>query len=192
MKSTKKQILEGAMNIASEHGLKGLTIGRLAQELGLSKSGVFGHFKSKEKLQIDTIRMTEDKFIDHVFTPSLKATRGLPRLLSISHKWYQWVSEELPGGCPLIGASMEFDDDHGPVRDFVIQTFNNLTNMIHRAAVICTEEGHFKKDLNCNQFVYDFIANLYAYQCYSRLLQKQAASQMAERNFNELIKRSSV
>src|SRR5215212_1751228 len=80
---TRQSILDRAVDIASLEGLQGLTIGRLAEELGLSKSGLFAHFGSKEELQIATVEAAARRYIDEIFTPVLHEPRGYPRLLAI-------------------------------------------------------------------------------------------------------------
>src|SRR5258706_6219006 len=119
---TRSVILDRAAGLASESGLDGLTIGSLAAATGLSKSGLFAHFGSREELQLAVLERTREKFAEVVFRPALAKPRGLERYRAMFERWLDWTeSADLPGGCPLLGAAMEFDDRPGPVRDRVIQ-----------------------------------------------------------------------
>src|SRR5262245_60734844 len=120
---TKQSILRHAVKVASTDGLSGLTIGRLAEDLQLSKSGLFAHFKSKEQLQIDTVRAATDLFVTEVITPALKAPRGEARCLALVQEWLKWGRRK--GGCFFMAAAAELDDKPGPVRDAVSQAFSD-------------------------------------------------------------------
>src|SRR5687768_11939223 len=94
---TRHAILDRATALASQVGLTGLTIGRLADELDLSKSGLFGHFQSKEALQIQVLEHGADRFIELVVRPALAEPRGVPRLHALFDRWLRW-DDGLPGG----------------------------------------------------------------------------------------------
>ena len=97
---TRQSILDHAVNLASTDGLEGLTIGRLADDLEMSKSGLFAHFGSKEELQLATIEEAKQRFVDEVFRPVLKVERGYPRLLSLCRSWIDYLRRGVfPGGC---------------------------------------------------------------------------------------------
>ena len=97
---TRQSILERAVDVASLEGLEGLTIGRLADELKMSKSGLFAHFGSKEELQIATLEEAAQRYIHEIFTPALKAPRGFPRLMAICRSWLSYIQRGVfPGGC---------------------------------------------------------------------------------------------
>ena len=99
---TRQIILERAVDIASLEGLQGLTIGRLAEELGMSKSGLFAHFGSKEDLQIATIEAASQRYINEIFIEALRQPRGYPRLLAICNSWLSYIRRSVfPGGCFL-------------------------------------------------------------------------------------------
>jgi AcrR family transcriptional regulator len=115
---TKAAILETAVNLATIEGLEGLTIGRLATELEMSKSGLFGHFGSKEGLRLATVEAARQIFIDEVIIPARQAERGLARLWALCDAWLSYMEREVfPGGCFFMAASTEFDNRPGPVRD---------------------------------------------------------------------------
>ena len=116
--SRRDAILERAVEVASEEGLEGLTIGRLSSELGLSKSGLFGHFGSKEELQLAAVDAAGAIFFNEVVRPAQSEPEGRPRLRAYCHGWVGYLEREVfSGGCFFAAASAEFDGRPGPVRD---------------------------------------------------------------------------
>jgi AcrR family transcriptional regulator len=117
---THDAILDRAVAVASTDGLEGLTIGRLATDMRMSKAGVIGHFGSKEALQLEALERAIDAWRDAVWEPVANKEPGLPRLLAIARRWSEFLGDcPFPGGCFLTAASFEFDDRPGPVRDRV-------------------------------------------------------------------------
>src|SRR3954466_5932603 len=115
---TRAAILDEALRLVSKAGLDGLTIGTLADATGMSKSGLFAHFGSREELLLAVLAHGQTQFGKVVFQPAIAKPRGLPRLRAMFVNWLAWTeSAELPGGCPMIGGASEFDDKPGPVRD---------------------------------------------------------------------------
>jgi AcrR family transcriptional regulator len=119
--NTREAILERAVDLASTDGLEGLTIGRLASELDMSKSGLFGHFGSKEELQLATIDHAARRFVAEVVEPAYRENpEGPERLRALVDRYLDHMSDEVfPGGCFWAAASAEFDGRPGPVRDAV-------------------------------------------------------------------------
>ena len=116
--SRREAILERAVELASEEGLEGLTIGRLSTELGLSKSGLFGHFGSKEELQLAAVDAAGAIFIREVVEPALSQPDGAARLRAYCDAWVGYLEREVfSGGCFFAAASAEFDGRPGAVRD---------------------------------------------------------------------------
>jgi len=106
------------MDIASAEGLEGLSIGRLATELRMSKTGIFAHFGSKEQLQLATVEAAKQVFLEQVAQPSLEHSRGTPRLRAMLENWIGYVERIVfRGGCFFAAASAEYDSRSGPVRD---------------------------------------------------------------------------
>lgn len=115
---TRAAILARAVDLASIEGLDGLSIGRLARELGVSKSGLFAHFGSKEALQLATVAAAVDRFVAEVVRPILDEPAGMGRLKRLCDSWLAYSRSRIfPGGCFFYGASAEFDAKPGPVRD---------------------------------------------------------------------------
>jgi AcrR family transcriptional regulator len=122
-RETHTTIVERAVDIASIEGLEGITIGRLAADLGMSKAGVFGHFGTKEALQLAVLERANARFRRDVWEPAAREEPGLPRLLAICDAWMDYLEgETFPGGCFLTAASCEFDGRPGPVHDAVAAT----------------------------------------------------------------------
>jgi AcrR family transcriptional regulator len=115
---TRQEILRIAMDIASAEGLEGLSIGRLATELQMSKTGVFAHFGSKEQLQLATVEAAKQVFLEQVGQPSVEHSGGVPRLRAMLENWIGYVERIVfRGGCFFAAASAEFDSRPGAVRD---------------------------------------------------------------------------
>src|SRR5215470_4701285 len=114
--TTRQEILAMAADIASAEGLEGLSIGRLAAELKMSKTGIFAHFGSKEELQIATVNHAREIFLKHVAKPALAEPRGLKRLKTMLNSWLNYVEQGVfRGGCFFAAASLEFDSRPGRV-----------------------------------------------------------------------------
>lgn len=115
---TRAAILERAVDLASVEGLEGLTIGRLASDLGMSKSGLFRHFGSKQDLQLATVGAARARFVAMVLEPASAAPDGAPRLRAMAEHYLDYLYS-FPGGCFWGATASEFDDRPGPVRDAI-------------------------------------------------------------------------
>jgi len=156
---TRSTILERAADLASGEGLEGLTIGRLADELKMSKSGLFAHFGSKEELQLATIEIARERFFAEVFKPALDAERGYPRLVAICRSWLDYIARNVfSGGCFFAAASFEFDSRSGPVRDAIQKTMDEWIGAIEKAVRLAIDEGHFSKDVEPAQIAFEINA----------------------------------
>src|SRR5688500_14470315 len=133
---TRHAILEAAVHIASAQGLEGLTIGRLASELSMSKSGLFAHFGSKEELQVATVEAARAIFIREVIKPAFEATEGVVRLYKLCDIWLSYVqSGVFQGGCFFAAAAAEFDSRPGPVRDRIAEIMKEWLTTLRKANV---------------------------------------------------------
>src|ERR1044071_3316617 len=131
---TRESILRVAVDLASVEGLEGLTIGRLAAELGMSKSGLFAHFGSKEELQLATIDAARRRFVDHVVRPSRSLPRGRARLEALLEDWMRYFRAEVfPGGCFFCSVQAEFDSrPENAVRDIVTENMRQFLAFLER------------------------------------------------------------
>lgn len=188
---TKKEIIDKAFVLAGNFGLEALSIGALATETGLSKSGLFAHFKSKEALQIEVIEAARDRFTDTVIRPALTAPRGEPRVRAFFEHYLNWIDNNRPnGGCILMALSHEYDDRPGPVRDKLMAGQLDFQEILIRMGRTAKEEGHFRADLDPEQFAFEVTAIEMAYQHQSKFLKLAKARQYAETAFNALLDRS--
>lgn len=187
---TKNAIVDEAIDLVSTGGLGGLSIGTLAQATGMSKSGLFAHFGSKEQLQLSVLQSASERFIDMVIAPALKQPRGEPRIVAMFENAMSQWEDHLPGGCIFHAVSAELDDQPGAARDFLIKTQVDYQDTIRRAAEIAIEEGHFRKDLDVDQFVFEFGSIPAAYHYSGRLLGRPDAKRRARKAFAALLARS--
>jgi AcrR family transcriptional regulator len=146
---TREAILRRAVNLASVEGLEGLTVGRLADDLKMSKSGLFAHFGSKEELQLATVETARQIFIDQITFPALKAPKGLPRLWNLIDSWLGHVEGKIyAGGCFFTAASFEFDDRRGLVRDRIAAIMREWMAALERAVFEAQKAGHIEAKTN--------------------------------------------
>lgn len=185
---TRAAILERAFASASQVGLEGLTIGGLADEVGLSKSGLFAHFDSKEALQLQVLETAAERFVETVVAPALKEPRGEPRVRALFERWMEWETAKFqPGGCIFIATANELDDRPGPVRERLVGLQRDWLEALATAARIAVEEGHFRRGLDVRQFAYDLYAVILAYHHFSRLLRDPTAEERARSSFESLL-----
>jgi AcrR family transcriptional regulator len=188
---TREAILDAALSLASVGGLNGLSIGSLAREVGLSKSGLFAHFGSKEELQIAVLQTAADRFVTEVVTPALRQPRGEPRVRALFAGWLAWESAAfLPGGCPFVAASSELDDRPGPVRDYLVRSQRDWLDALATAARIAVTEGHFREDLDPAQFAYEMYSTILAFHQFHRLLRDPTTEERCRQAFEGLLARS--
>ena len=185
---TRSMILDAALAQASEAGFESLTIGTLASRTGLSKSGLFAHFGSREDLQIATLDHAAQRFIETVMTPAMLAPRGLPRVRAIFERWLTWTQcREIGFGCPLHAAAIEFDDRPGKVREHIVAHFERLQSALERALTIAIGAGDLRADLDIKQTVFEVLGIIFAYYHNARLLQRPDAARRAEAAFARLL-----
>jgi AcrR family transcriptional regulator len=185
---TRQAILERATDTARRVGLDGLTIGRLAQDLSLSKSGLFAHFQSKQALQVQTVRHAAELFVERVVRPALEAPRGEPRLRAIFELWLAWAEADANrGGCLFVAAATELDDRDGPARDELVRQQRDWLELIANVARTGVGEGHFRPETDGEQVAHDLHGIMLAFHHASRLLRDPRARERAERAFATLV-----
>jgi AcrR family transcriptional regulator len=139
---TRRKILSVAADMASVEGLEGLTVGRLAAALDMSKAGVIGHFGSKLELQLATLDHAAEVFRNEVWSPAAPLSAGLPRLVAICGSWMEYAGRPaFPGGCFLAAASFEFDSRPGPVRDALITYLRRWHHTLVREITVAVAAG---------------------------------------------------
>jgi AcrR family transcriptional regulator len=189
---TRATILDEALRIVSKSGLDGLTIGTLAEAMGMSKSGLFAHFGSREELLLAVLAHGQAEFGEVVFQPAMAKPRGLPRLRSMFVNWLDWTeSAELPGGCPMIGGASEFDDKPGPVRDMLAGGQRTWIETLKRAVRQAIEEGQLGKETDPEQIAFEIFGIALVVHHHRRLLGYRKARERALAALDSLLDRHS-
>jgi AcrR family transcriptional regulator len=168
---TRAAVLRRAADIASVDGLEGLSLGRLAADLDISKAGVFAHFGSKEELQIATVKAASDRFLAEVVTPALDEPDGLDRLCALCNGWLAYARRGVfPGGCFFLSVAAEFDARPGRVRDEVARVRRDWLAAYTEAIAAAQRLGQLDpgEDPACLAYELDALglgANLHAQLC---------------------------
>ena len=179
--ATRDAIIDRAHEIARCAGLEGLSIGPLAQSVGMSKSGVFAHFGSREDLQLAVLEEAARRFGDSVLVPALSKPRGLPRLRAVMRHWFEWVRGNSAGGCVLLASVAEYDDRPGPLRDMVVANEQRWRDALRRTVEQAIECG----DLRAGDFhvALDLVTCVVGAQMQARRLHALADDQAASVGF---------
>jgi len=156
--NTREAILARAYALACVNGLEGLTIGAVATQVGMSKSGVFAHFGSREDLQLATLDLGGELFIQDVLVPALKQERGLARLRAIFANWAEWVRHEEDGGCLFLAAATEYDDRPGAIRDCLLRQECAWREQLAQAVRQAVATGELDADTEPEQFAFEMYA----------------------------------
>lgn len=186
-RQTRLAILDCALGLAGAIGLEGLSIGVLAERMGMSKSGVFAHFGSREELQISVVRRYHELFEADVFYPALKQPRGLPRLQALFERWLQQVSREVETGCIYISGAVEFDDRPGPVRDALVAMVQAWHDALERAVQLAIDAGHLGAGSHPKQLTFEIHGLILALHHDARFLQIPGSVDLAWRGFLRLM-----
>ena len=191
--------------MAGQVGLENVTLGVLATELDLSKSGLFAHFESKEALQLAVLEEAVERFKQRVIGPALAAPRGEPRFRALFEGYLEWMTvgggdgrgfddaaERRTGGCIFMALSQEYDDRPGKVRDAVVQSQRDWRAFVAGAARMGVTEGHFRTDLDVEQVAFEFVGIGMTCQQTRKLLDDPDADKRARTAFRGLLARCRV
>lgn len=185
---TRERIVQSALRAASIAGLGQLTVGSLAKQLSLSKSGLFAHFGSKEQLQIAVLEEAQRRFLETAVRPAFSQPRGERRVRALFENYLAWTSiDQLPGGCVYITAVVEFDDQPGPVRDAVFVAQGEWARTLARCAELSKEVGDFRADLDTATFAFELQGIFYSLHHYRHLLKDPKWETRARAAFERLI-----
>jgi len=158
---TRRAILERAVAIASVEGLEGLSLGRLANELDISKSGVFALFGSKEELQLATVRTAIKIYIQHVVQPARDLPVGLARLWRLCRNWLTYSEQRVfPGGCFFYSVSAEYDAREGKVHAAVAKAHSSWFTLMEQTVEEAKTTGEVRRDVDAAQLAFELIALL--------------------------------
>lgn len=180
---------EEAYRVARLVGLEGLSIGELSSELGVSKSGLFAHFGSKENLQLAVLDRAADDFRQAVFVPALEKSRGVERVRAIFERWLDWAASAERGGCVFLSSAMDYDDREGAVREAVAGWFQQLHQGLERTFWIAVCEGELPQQ-ELAQLVTELHGIVLQFHLEARLLRRPGARERAQRALTHLLERA--
>jgi AcrR family transcriptional regulator len=175
----------------STSGFAGVTIGVLANQVGMSKSGLFAHFKSKEEIDIALLERMTDLAHKHVVVPAMSAQMGLPRLTALVKDWLGWSTKAgLIGGCPAAAGMFELDDVEGPVRDKLLKLEKQWDEILKQFIVESIAAGDLRKDLDVDQFIWELMGIYLNHHASRRFMRNRDANMRAKKAFQGLVERS--
>ncbi|MGK0367148.1 MAG: AcrR family transcriptional regulator [Thermoproteota archaeon] len=184
---TKYTILKTALKQVRKLGFEAISIGNLAKEVGMSKSGLFAHFKSKETLSLMVLDHSVVEFTNEVFRPGFKKKRGLPRLNAFLNNWMTFMADEVEGGCALLSAAIEYDDRPGKIKDRVALHLKALLRFLEKACMLTVEAGEFKKDTDCKLLAFQIHSIVLGFHIHQRTLGSAHTIKMAKTSLKQLI-----
>lgn len=185
--ATRLAILDEALQMASRVGIVGLSIGRLATETGMSKSGLFAHFHSKQELQLQVLARGRERFVDTVVRPALTAPRGESRVREVFEHWLTWEAEAFDGGCIFVTLAAELDGRPGPLRDALVDSERDWLDLLASTAATAVSAGDFRPDLDPGQFAYEVHGVMLAHHHANRLMADARAAQRTRAAYDALV-----
>jgi AcrR family transcriptional regulator len=190
-RTTRERILDTGLNLLSTSGFAGVTIGQLAGQVGMSKSGLFAHFKSKEEIDIALLEQMVEVASKNVVVPAMRAQQGLPRLTVLVENWFGWSTKAgLLGGCPAAAGMFELDDVEGPVRDKLLELEKQWNEALKQFIAEAIATGELRKDLDIDQFIWELTGFYLNHHASRRFMRNRDANQRAKQAFQGLIDRS--
>lgn len=186
---TRAAIIDRAVDTASVEGLEGVTIGRLADDLGMSKAGVIGHFGNKADLQRAALERAQSVFVEQVWAPCENEAPGLPRLRAVAEAWIKHVTNSpFPGGCFMCTVSTEWDARDGQLHDEVERGWQQWRSTLRRDAARAVADGEIEVDPD--QVVFELMAIAMGLNQSLQLLHDPGAPARARRAAARLLSRS--
>jgi AcrR family transcriptional regulator len=184
--ATREMIIDQAYSLACAVGLESLSIGVLAHNAGMSKSGVFAHFGSREELQLAVLDAAAQRFATHVMASAMNVPRGTQRLRAIVENWFDWVNHET-GGCLLLSAVSEYDDRPGPMRDRIIEQQKKWRSEIAKSVRIARDNGDLLATVDPDQIAFEIYAVALMVHHDAGLFGYEGALQRGRRAFERLL-----
>jgi AcrR family transcriptional regulator len=186
-------IVETAARLATTEGLEGLSIGRLAQEIGMSKSGLYAHFDSKQDLQLATVAAAEDIYIAEVVATALEVPEGLARLKLLCELYLSYVKRGVfPGGCFFASTAAEWDTRRGPIRDRVLTILAGWDQLLEASVIAAQQQGELARDLDPGQLVFEINAMLHEANGHYLLFRDAVALDRARKAIDDKLARVGV
>jgi AcrR family transcriptional regulator len=189
--STRERILDRGLDLLSVVGLSGVTLGILAEDVGMSKSGLFAHFRSKEEVQLSLLQHMADVANAQVVAPAMRAAEGLPRLQALVENWLGWTTKAgLRGGCPIAAALFELDDLAGEVRARVAAMEASWRGLLASLVRQAIDRGQLSADLDIDQFVWELCGIYLSHHASRRFLHDPQSDARALTAFRALLHRA--
>ena len=190
-RATRDRILDTGLNLLSTSGFAGVTIGILASQVGMSKSGLFAHFKSKEEIDIALLEQMVEVAHKNVVVPAMRAQQGLPRLTALVENWFGWSTKAgLLGGCPAAAGMFELDDVEGPVREKLLELEKQWNEILKQFIAESIATGDLRKDLDIDQFIWELMGFYLNHHASRRFMRNRDANMRAKKAFQGLVDRS--
>lgn len=185
---TRERIVDLALELASRDGLSGVSLAQIADRAGMSKSGLFAHFRSKDELHLEVIHAATASFRREVFEPAIRVPRGEPRLKAMIERWIAWDEHaSRPGGCPLTQLGTELDDKPGPARDALVEAKQSWMLAITHAVRLAIEEGHLRADVDPDLFAFQINGMFLSFHQSRRLMHDPRATARVRAAFKQLL-----
>jgi AcrR family transcriptional regulator len=187
-KATRDRILDAGLDLLSTSGFAGVTLGVLADKVGMSKSGLFAHFSSKEEVELELLSRTFEIAADQVMGAAMQAPEGLPRLEAAALGWFGWFAKAgFPGGCPVAGAMFEFDDVDGQVRNKVLTRAKHWDEAFRQLVIDAITRKHLRKNLDVDQFMWELRSIYLGHHVALRFFRDSDADSRAKKAFQRLV-----
>lgn len=189
--TSREKILDSGTKLLSRVGLQGISLGLLAKESSMSKSGLFAHFNSKEDAEIQLLNRSVKLADTVVIGPAMASPVGLPRLEAVIENWFGWPAEAgLPGGCPVAAAMFELDDREGALRDHVWALEKTWRDFLAQLVQEAVSLEQLSKNLDVEQFVWELCGIYLSHHCSARFVKDPLSNNRARTAWNALIERS--
>lgn len=187
---TYDRILDRGLEMMCVSGLSGVTFGTLAEAVGMSKSGLFSHFRSKEDIQLRLLAHAEARVATQVVTPAMAEPPGLPRLTSLMRHWLGWTRRVgLSGGCPVTSALFELDDLEGEVRRQVADAETRTHALLATLVGEAVAAGALRDSTDVDQLIWEVRGIYLGHHVSSRFVREPLADQRAWTAFEALLDR---
>ena len=189
--TTRTRVIEEGLQTLSQGGLASVTIGRLADATGLSKSGLFAHFRSREALELALLEETARVARAHVIEPAQHYPEGLSRLMALVGLWFGWSARAgLRGGCPIAAALFELDDRPGELRDRVAALEEEWRALLRTHVEQAVALGHLDAETDADQLVWELCGIYLAHHAAMRFHRDPDAERRAQTALVGLLRRS--
>jgi AcrR family transcriptional regulator len=190
-RATRERILDEGLNLLSTSGFAGVTVGILASQVGMSKSGLFAHFKSKEDIDIALLERMVEIANKNVVIPAMRAQPGLSRLMSLVEHWFGWSTKAgLLGGCPAAAGMFELDDVEGPVRDKLLELEKQWNEILKQFIGEAIATGDLRKDIDIDQIIWELMGFYLNHHASRRFMRTRDANIRAKKAIQALVDRS--